>query len=69
MLLNDGVRPDVEFRNHQKDSTFDYIHYKIDETDVYFVCNQKERKEDVICAFRISNKQPELWNPVTGNIR
>lgn len=69
VLLNDGVRPDFELRNHQKDSAFDYIHYKIDETDVYFVCNQKEREEDVICAFRISNKLPELWNPVTGNIR
>jgi hypothetical protein len=68
VLLSDGVRPDFELRSHQKDSTFDYIHYTTDEADVYFVCNQKEREEDVICAFRISNKQPELWNPVTGKV-
>jgi hypothetical protein len=67
-LLNDGIRPDFEFRNHQKDSTLDYIHYTIDEAHIYFVCNQQERQEDVICAFRISSKQPELWNPVTGEI-
>ena len=68
VLLNDGLRPDVKFRNHQEDSTFDYIHYTLDEAHIYFVCNQKEREEDVICAFRISEKQPELWNPLTGNI-
>ncbi|MCJ7778622.1 MAG: hypothetical protein MUP16_09945, partial [Sedimentisphaerales bacterium] len=76
-LLNDGIRPDCELRKRQQDSTpvrdgqahFDYIHYTIDDAHIYFVCNQQERQEDVICAFRISNKQPELWNPVTGEIR
>jgi hypothetical protein len=68
VLLNDGVQPDFEIRNHQEDSTFDYIHYTIDEADVYLVCNQKEREEDVICIFRTSKKQPELWNPVTSEI-
>lgn len=68
VFLDDGIKPDVEVRNHQKDSIFDYIHYTIDQADVYFVCNQKEREEDITCAFRISNKQPELWEPVTGKV-
>jgi hypothetical protein len=37
--------------------------------DVYFICNQTERTEDVLCRFRIVDKTPELWNPVTGQIK
>jgi len=68
VLLENGIKPDVEFQNNEKDSVFDYIHYTIDEMHIYFVCNQKEREEDVTCAFRISGQQPELWNPITGDI-
>ena len=69
VLLTDGVKPDFEVQNQQDDSTFDYIHYTVDEADVYFVSNQKKREERVDCVFRVSAKQPELWNPVTGEIR
>lgn len=36
---------------------------------MYFVCNQTDRQKDRICTFRISGRQPELWNPLTGQIR
>ncbi|OHB75143.1 MAG: hypothetical protein A2Z25_21715 [Planctomycetes bacterium RBG_16_55_9] len=68
-LLADGVKPDFEIRDQQDESTFDYIHYIIDEAEVYFVSNQKERDERVNCVFRVSGKQPEIWNPLTGEIR
>jgi hypothetical protein len=68
VLVEDGINPDFELKA-SKDSVFDYIHYRIDEMDVYFVCNQTERTEDVLCRFRIADKTPELWNPVTGQIR
>ena len=68
VLLEDGVSPDCEFEA-SKDSVFDYIHYRIDEMDIYFVCNQRERTEDVLCRFRIAGKTPELWDPVTGQTR
>ena len=68
VLVEDGVNPDCEFEA-SKDSVFDYIHYRIDEMDVYFVCNQSERTEDVLCRFRIAGKTPELWDPVTGQVR
>ena len=67
-LIEDGVSPDCEFKA-SNDSAFDYIHYKIGQMDVYFVCNQTEKTEDVLCRFRVAGKTPELWNPVTGQIR
>jgi hypothetical protein len=35
---------------------------------VYFVCNQTDRPKSVDCAFRVCEKRPELWDPVTGQI-
>lgn len=66
VLIDDGILPD--FENHS-DALLDYIHYTIDAMDVYFVCNQTEQTQDAVCRFRISNRQAELWNPLTGQIR
>jgi hypothetical protein len=68
VLVEDGVSPDCQIEA-AKDSVFDYIHYRIDEIDVYFVCNQTEWTEDVLCRLRVKGKTPELWDPITGHIR
>ncbi len=68
VLVDDGINPDFEIEA-SKDSVFDYIHYRIDEMDIYFVCNQTEQTEDVLCRFRVAGKTPELWDPVTGQTR
>ena len=38
------------------------------DAEVYFVANRRRRAEDVVCTFRVKGKQPELWNPETGEI-
>jgi len=68
VLIEDGINPDCRIEA-PKDSVFDYIHYRIDEMDIYFVCNQTGQAEDVLCRFRVAGKTPELWDPVTGQIR
>ena len=45
-----------------------YIHRVIEDTDVYFVSNQSQRRASVDCAFRVRGKKPELWHPDTGRI-
>ncbi len=69
LLQSEGVAPDFEAMRAEKSSFYDYIHYTIKEGDVYFVCNQTEQSRTIDCAFRVSGKQPELWDPITGQIR
>lgn len=66
ILLDDGVVPDFEYRSALKDANIDYIHRICDGIEIYFVSNQKNRPEKAECLFRVSGKQPEIWDPVTG---
>ncbi|MDD2598697.1 MAG: glycosyl hydrolase [Kiritimatiellae bacterium] len=43
---------------------FEYTHRRSGAAEIYFVVGSG--KSD--CAFRVEGKQPELWNPVTGEI-
>ena len=46
-----------------------WIHRKIGQTEVYFISNQEASERLIDCTFRIEGKQPELWDPATGEIR
>lgn len=53
-----------------KDSAIiNFIHRKMANTDIYFVANTSHHTGIVNCQFNISGRQPELWDPVTGNMR
>ena len=45
-----------------------WVHRKIGEREVYFVSNQIDSTRIIHCSFRVSGKQPELWDAVTGKI-
>jgi hypothetical protein len=65
-----GVGPDFEYQGLSDAGTIDWIHRKMsDGTEIYFVTSRWETPESVECSFRVSGKQPELWNPVSGEIR
>jgi len=49
------------------DASLEYIHRTTPEAEIYFVANRKEREESVACTFRVTGRQPELWDPVTGD--
>ncbi len=68
-LIADGVPPDFLFLGGQADTTLDYIHRRVGETDIYFVANRNKREETVECVFRVTGKVAELWDPVTGERR
>ena len=42
-----------------------YRHRRSDQADIYFVAGSGSAE----CTFRVSGKEPELWDPVTGRIR
>jgi hypothetical protein len=68
-LLQMGIKPDFEIQGDSSQTGFDYIHYIVDNTDMYFVSNQTDQTQDVTYSFRVAGKQPELWDPLTGDIR
>jgi hypothetical protein len=42
--------------------------HRIGADDYYFISNQKNEAREINAKFRVSGKQPELWNPLTGEI-
>ncbi len=69
VLMADGIGPDFSFPG--QDSLleqFDYIHRTQGDTEIYFVTNRTNHFESRKFTFRVSGKQPEIWNPVTGEM-
>jgi hypothetical protein len=69
ILTTAHVPPDFELINGPGDASIDFIHRNADGADVYFVVNHNGREESIDCRFRVAGKRPELWNPVSGEIR
>lgn len=66
VLTQLGQKPDFEVLS--KGVKLVTIHRAADGAELYFVSNQRYRREDAECAFRVSGKIPELWHPDTGQI-
>ncbi|MEJ2009963.1 MAG: glycosyl hydrolase, partial [Acidobacteriota bacterium] len=63
-----NIKPDFDFTSRSGDAPINYIHRHMDGTDIYFVANRRRQSEELVCTFRVENKQPEIWNPETGEI-
>ena len=70
ILLADGVKPDFFFTGqNEQPGKFDFIHRTDGNKEIYFVINRTNHPETAEFTFRVSGKKPELWNPVTAEIR
>jgi hypothetical protein len=69
VLAADYVDPDFEFTAGRPDAFLDFLHRRDGETEIYFVANRLGRWEEVQAKFRVLGKRPELWDPLTGEIR
>lgn len=66
ILKENGIGPDFICEN---DNAFiDFIHRSTEDADIYFITNRNKRDENVTCRFRISGRQPELWDAVSGEM-
>ncbi|MFP5080641.1 glycosyl hydrolase [Pedobacter sp. JCM 36344] len=65
-LNNLGVVPD--FSSNTKDQVL-YIHRSSADGEIYFLSNQNEREIKLTPEFRTQGMHPEIWDPVTGEIR
>jgi hypothetical protein len=67
ILLAEGITPDFSFNGQAEDpEQFDYIHRTQGDVDIYFVINRTNQPEKRNFTFRVTGKQPEIWNAVTG---
>jgi hypothetical protein len=60
-----GLAPDFEASDVAADA-LDFTHRRIGDSDLYFVSNQTEQTLDFRARFRVTGRQPELWDAVTG---
>jgi hypothetical protein len=61
-----NTEPDFEYSSRSGDAPVIYTHRKLENEDIFFISNQRRSYEELVCTFRVKNKQPELWDPVTG---
>ncbi|MFN8008570.1 MAG: glycosyl hydrolase [Terriglobia bacterium] len=55
-----------DFESH---GSIRYTHRHTKDREIYFVANRTERAVDEVCTFRVKSGIPELWDPLTGNVR
>lgn len=67
VLQKAGIQPDFEYDD--QNAFIDFIHRRDGDTDIYFIANRNNRPEKVKATFRVKNKQPELWDAVSGERR
>ena len=60
------IKPDFQYSSRSGDAPIIYTHRKLENGDLYFLSNQRRTYEEIVCTFRVKNKQPELWDPNTG---
>jgi hypothetical protein len=46
-----------------------WIHRHTGDADIYFVANPASDEVEAKCSFRVLGKQPELWDPESGELR
>jgi len=69
VLKKDGIGPDFFYASETQDALLDFIHRRKGDTDIYFIANRRGKTTKARCQFRVKGKQPEIWNPMTGEIR
>tara|TARA_R110002096_G_scaffold9533_1_gene37546 strand:- start:40725 stop:44222 length:3498 start_codon:yes stop_codon:yes gene_type:complete len=60
--------PDFSIENNDK-TDINFIHRKTDDADIYFIANSRKESREIIARFRVSGKQPEIWNSEKGTIK
>ena len=68
LLARLGLAPAFAYTPDDGQPCLDFNQRQDGDADIYFVANWREAAHRAECVFRVAGKQPELWNPVTGEI-
>jgi len=59
-----------DFKIESSDQTdLSFIHRKTADADIYFIANARKEARAIVARFRVSGKQPELWNSEKGTMK
>ncbi len=67
VLLAMNVAPDCAWDGDA--DAYGYIHRRAGDVDIYFLSNRSEDAVKGTFTFRVSGRQPELWQPLDGSMR
>jgi len=67
ILAMNGSEKDVE-SYAPPDADISWIHRRTSGTDIYFVVNKSDRNLSSEIKFNVAGKEPEIWDPMTGEI-
>lgn len=67
-LADHKIEPDCLTTPGEVDGPLNYIHRSSPDAEIYFLCNKNAAPLSFRADFRVANKQPELWDAVTGKI-
>ncbi|MBI1343320.1 MAG: glycoside hydrolase [Terrimonas sp.] len=68
-LLSKDIPADFNILENDSKTDFDYIHYTLGKSDIYFITNQTTERKEINCVFRVAGKEPELWDALSGVTR
>jgi len=69
VLEKENIPADFTYQSTTENTLLDFIHRRTDDTEIYFVINKRGVGLKADCAFRVTGRKPEIWNPVTGEQR
>lgn len=64
LLRKMGIKEDFESADSIR-----YSHHLLNTASIYFVSNKTNSVVNTTCTFRVGGGAPEIWNPLTGEIR
>lgn len=68
ILAEHKVIKDVDYTKPHTNTYLSWIHRKTNDTDIYFISNLRNQKEEVKMEFRMTGKVPELWHADNGTV-
>lgn len=66
ILMEKGIGPDFDFRGSVENTSIDFIHRSMGETEIYFIRNAAFQPLSGKAVFRQSGRRAECWDPASG---
>ena len=69
VLADQKIIPDFIYSGSHPDSRTLFVHRRMKNADIYWINNRLNDTDTITAEFRIDGMRPEIWDPVTCDIR